>query len=137
ADVSREFDLHTLQFVTDGFYRPEAKGSVSWVDADTLLVSTDTGPGTMTDSGYPRTARRWRRGTDLAQAPVLFAGEASDIGVWAVHDDTPGYERDLIHRGITFYTSEFYLLDADDHPVRLDLPDSAQASLARQWLTIQ
>lgn len=136
ADVSREFDLHARSFVEDGFHRPEAKGSVSWVDADTLLVSTDTGPGSMTDSGYPRIARRWSRGTELEQAPVVFEGETSDIGVWAFHDDTPGHERDLIQRGITFYTNELHVLGADGRPVRIDVPDSAQAGITRQWLTV-
>jgi prolyl oligopeptidase len=48
-----------------GFKLPEAKTDVDWVDADTMMVGTDTGPGSMTDSGYPRTvgagsaARRW------------------------------------------------------------------------------
>ncbi|MCK0113860.1 prolyl oligopeptidase family serine peptidase [Ornithinimicrobium sp. F0845] len=137
ADVSREFDLHTKTFVTGGFHRPESKGSVSWVDADTLLVSTDTGPGSMTDSGYPRIARRWRRGTELGQAPVVFEGQSTDIGVWAFHDDTPGHERDVIHRGITFYTSELHVLDGAGRPVRVDVPDSAEAGVAREWLTVE
>ena len=137
ADVSREFDLHTRAFVEDGFHRPESKGSVSWVDPDTLLVSTDTGAGSMTDSGYPRIARLWRRGTELAQAPVVFEGQTTDIGVWAFHDDTPGHERDLIQRGITFYTNELHVLDAEGQPVRVDVPDSAEAGVTREWLTVE
>ena len=137
ADVSREFDLHTLQFVEGGFHRPEAKGSVSWVDEDTLLVATETGPGSMTDSGYPRIARLWRRGTELATAPVVFEGQPTDIGVGAFHDDTPGHERDLVRRMVTFYTGELHVLDADGNPVRIDVPDSAEAGLAREWLTVE
>ena len=137
ADVSREFDLHTREFVEGGFYRPESKGSVSWVDQDTLLVSTDTGPGTMTDSGYPRIARLWRRGTDLEQARAVFEGESTDIGVWGIHDDTPGHERDLIRRGISFYTDELHLLDGQGGYIRVDVPDSAVSRLHREWLTIE
>ena len=44
------------------------------LDRDTLFVGTDTGPGSLTDSGYARTLRRWARGTALAQAPVVFEG---------------------------------------------------------------
>ena len=46
----REFDMQTLQFVKDGFRLSESKQSVAWVDADTLHVSRDFGPGSLTRS---------------------------------------------------------------------------------------
>lgn len=49
----REFDLETRQFVAGGFELPEAKTQISWVDADTVYVGTDFGPGSLTDSGIP------------------------------------------------------------------------------------
>ena len=55
-------------FVKNGFYLPVAKGFASWIDAGTLFVSTDFGEGSMTDSGYPRIVKRWKRGTPLAAA---------------------------------------------------------------------
>lgn len=137
ADVSREFDLHTKTFVEGGFFRPEAKGSVSWIDEDTLFLMTDTGPGSMTDSGYPRTARRWVRGTPIEAAELIFEGAASDVAVGASHDQTPGHERDGIYRAPTFYTNEVHLLGADGALVRLDVPDSADSSLVRDWLTLE
>jgi len=54
AVVVREFDLEKKSFVEGGFYLPEAKGSVSWIDLDHIFVSTDFGSDAMTDSGYPR-----------------------------------------------------------------------------------
>ncbi|HSZ31411.1 MAG TPA: S9 family peptidase, partial [Pseudonocardiaceae bacterium] len=54
ATVVREFDMITRQFVPDGFNLPEAKSSVGWEGPDIVLVGTDFGPGSMTDSGYPR-----------------------------------------------------------------------------------
>nr|WP_202863098.1 prolyl oligopeptidase family serine peptidase [Ornithinimicrobium murale] len=137
ADVSREFDLHAKEFVEGGFHRPESKGSVSWIDQDTLFLMTDTGPGSMTDSGYPRTARRWRRGNPLEAAELVFEGAAEDIAVGAHHDQTPGHERDVIYRALTFYTNEVHLLDPGGDLVRLDLPDSAQAGIVREWLTVE
>ena len=42
---------------------PEAKSDVAWKDRDTLFVGTDFGPGSLTDSGYPRIVKEWKRGT--------------------------------------------------------------------------
>ena len=66
AHVVREFDLVDKRFVDDGFTLPEAKSEVAWADLDTVFVGTDFGTGSLTDSGYPRTVRRWRRGTGAA-----------------------------------------------------------------------
>ena len=57
ASVVREFDLTAMAFVDNGFALPEAKSIVGWIDADTVYVGTDLGPGSMTASGYPRTVR--------------------------------------------------------------------------------
>ena len=83
AVETREFDVATKRFVEGGFRLPEAKGAVAWVDADTLLVSTDFGPGSMTDSGYPRVVKRWARGTPIEDAETVYEGATSDVGIWA------------------------------------------------------
>ena len=62
ANVLREFDVDEKAFVMDGFSLPESKGSADWLDAESLLVSRDFGPGTLTTSGYPRQVRRLKRG---------------------------------------------------------------------------
>jgi len=71
AAVVREFDMATREFVppaADGFQLPEAKSRIGWEDEDTVLVGTDFGPGSLTDSGYPRVIKRWRRGQPLTDA---------------------------------------------------------------------
>ena len=50
-------------------------------DRDTLLVGGVFGEAEMTDSGYPRTLREWKRGTAVEEAPLVFEGEASDVSV--------------------------------------------------------
>ena len=137
ADVSREFDLRTKSFVDGGFFRPESKGGTSWIDEDTLFVFTDFGEGTMTSSGYPRIAKRWRRGTPLEQAEVVYEGTAEDMYIAAVHDSTPGFERDFVSRSIAFYNDELYLLTDDDELVRVEVPNSANAGVKREWLTVE
>src|SRR5699024_2781886 len=132
-------DLETKTFIdpTDGgFHRPESKGGTSWIDVDTLFVFTDTGPGTMTPSGYPRIARRWRRGTPLAEAEVVFEGTDEDMYIAAFHDSTPGFERDLVSLAIAFYADALYLLRGGGR-ILIDVPESAETGLHREWLTVE
>ena len=74
ADIVREWDRTTKSFVADGFTLPQAKSSVTWENADTLLVATDYGAGSMTASGYPRIVKRWKRGTPLSAATLVKEG---------------------------------------------------------------
>ncbi len=136
ASVVREFDLRSKSFVKDGFFLPEAKTSVSWRDADTLFVGTNFGPGSLTSSGYPRIAKAWRRGTPITQAETLYEGRTEDVWIYAFRDHTRGFERDLVGRGITFFTSELFLR-REGTLVRIDKPDSANASVHREWLLLE
>ena len=74
ASVYREFDAEAKRYVDGGFMLPEAKSGVAWLDRDTLLVGTDWGDGALPASGYPRVAKRWKRGTALAKAGTVFEG---------------------------------------------------------------
>ncbi|BCI91490.1 hypothetical protein NIIDMKKI_66960 [Mycobacterium kansasii] len=89
ASVVREFDMRTRQFVDGGFELPEAKSQISWQDPDTVLVGTDFGADSLTESGYPRVVKRWRRGTPLAEAETVFEGARADVRVMASVDRTP------------------------------------------------
>jgi len=140
ADVTRELDLVNLRFVEEsdgGFVRPAAKGSLGWIDLDTVWLVTDLGPGTTTTSGYPRTVRRWHRGTPLTAAEVVAECLESDLAIGAYHDHTPGFERDLVERAIGFYTQELSVLRPDGSAERVDVPLSADAGLHRDWLLVQ
>ena len=136
ADVVREFDLAAKAFVTGGFTLPEAKSRVAWRDENSLFVATDFGPGSLTTSGYPRTVREWRRGTPLAEAPLVFEGEADDMSVTGFRDLTPGFERDFFLRQKTFYTSDFFLR-RDGRLVKIGKPDDANAAIHREWLLLE
>ena len=136
ADVTREFDVPSKAFVDGGFFLPEAKGGASWIDRDTVYVATDFGEGSMTDSGYPRVVKEWKRGTDLEDATVIFEGETQDISVNAWHDDTPGYERDFVRRGLTFYSGLLFERTKKGL-VQVDKPDDAMAWVHRDWLLVE
>jgi len=136
ADVVREFDLESRSFVKDGFFLPEAKSTVGWVDRDSLFVGTDFGPGTLTTSGYPRIAKLWKRGTPLEKAETVFETKPEDVWAYALHDDTKGFERDFVLRGITFFTNELFLR-RDGKLVKIDKPDSANANVHRDLLLVE
>jgi prolyl oligopeptidase len=136
AHVLREFDTVSGRFVVGGFSLPEAKGGASWVDADTLSVYTDFGPGSMTASGFPRQVRLWQRGTPLAQARLLFEAAAEDIGVWTWADDAPGRGSHVIERRTSFFAGEQYLLRAG-RLVKLPKPDDASATPFGDQLLIE
>jgi prolyl oligopeptidase len=136
AAVVREFDMRTGEFVDDGFFVPEAKTQISWEDEDTVLIGTDWGGDSLTDSGYPRLVKRWRRGTPLQDAETLFSGERSDVLVAASRDRTPGFERTLLSRAVDFFNDEVYELRGGEF-IRIDAPTDASVSAHRNWLLIE
>jgi prolyl oligopeptidase len=77
AVVRREFDLKDKSWVQGGFSLPEAKSRCAWQSRDVVLVGTDMGAGSLTDSGYPRTVREWRRGTALEQSAEVRMDDES------------------------------------------------------------
>jgi prolyl oligopeptidase len=137
ADVTREFDLVAKTWVQDGFFRPEAKGGLQWIDADTVYVFTDFGKGTMTESGYPRIVKEWKRGTPMETAKLVYEGKPSDLYISAYRDLSPGFERDFVSRTLAFYNDELYLRGKDGKLTRIDVPNSANKTVNNQWMTLE
>ncbi|NNF56966.1 MAG: S9 family peptidase [Rhodothermaceae bacterium] len=136
AVETREFDLTTQAFVEDGFFLPESKGGAAWVDANTLLVSTDFGEGSMTTSGYPRVVKRWMRGTPLASAETVFEGETGDVGAWAGGFEMDGERIAVVTHAPSFFESAYYIVPDEDEPVRLDIPMDADPDLVSGQLAV-
>jgi prolyl oligopeptidase len=111
AVVAREFDLRTRRFVKGGFSLPEAKSGVSWQDENTLIVGTDFGKGTMTNAGYPRVSKIWKRGTELSTAVTLFEGESTDNGVSGSAVNTPERQYVFVDRYLTFFSSNVFAVE--------------------------
>ncbi len=126
AVVVREFDTRAKQFVAGGFNLPEGKHRVSWLDQDTLLVATDFGAGSLTESGYPFIVKTLKRGQQLEQATELFSGDAGDGG----YGVNPAVLRDgngkvlavIVSRPLDTFRSEIWEI-VDGKPVRLNLPE--------------
>ena len=136
AAIVREFDMATREFIDDGFALAEAKSQTSWVDPDTLLIGTDFGEGSLTESGYPRIVKRWRRGQPVEAAQTVFEGSPADVIVAGGVDRTPGFERTMLRRAIDFFNDQVYELRGDEL-IRIDAPTDASISVHRQWLLIE
>lgn len=114
ADTAREMDLAEERFLSPeegGFALPRAaKTQIAYRSRDEVLVGTDfDGSGeSLTDSGYPRVVKSWRRGTPIEDAVVVFEAEQADIagGQWAYHDR--GHVHEFQRRSVTFYTSKHW-----------------------------
>ena len=124
AVVNREFDLVTKTFVADGFVTPEAKQGVAWVDADTLLIASDWGEDTVTESGYPFIVKRWHRGTPLEAAEEVIRGAREHVGVWPmVMELDDGRVLQGAVKSETFFTHSYWWLpDGEADPVRWPVP---------------
>jgi prolyl oligopeptidase len=120
----REFDVEKLDFVSDGFKLPSAKSRVAWRDADSLFVATDFGPDSLTDSGYPRIVKLWRRGTPLAEAEKLHEAPKTSISVSARRLHADAADIDLVSESLTFWTAKHYQV-VDGRLKALELPPSA------------
>jgi len=137
AQVLREFDLRSKTFVKEGFTLPEAKMQTGWIDADSIYVATDFGPGSMTKSSYPRIVKEWKRGTPLTDAKLVYEGKEDDLAIAAYRDHTPGFVRDFVERSLAFYSSETYLRGKDGKLSKIDVPDDAKTSVHREWLLVE
>jgi prolyl oligopeptidase len=123
--VVREFDTKTKAFVPDGFTLPEAKSRTAWRDKDTLWVGTDFGPGTLTDSGYPRIVKLWKRGTPLSDAKTIFEGKTEDVASSGDSEILSDGRYDLVTRTPAFFRQETFLLTGEKL-AKIKIPEDAE-----------
>jgi prolyl oligopeptidase len=150
ADTRREFDLTTDKWVEaaeGGYVMPTAaKTQLCWRSRDEILVGTDFGGDgkCLTDSGYPRVIKSWKRGTPIEDAKVVFegedpkppfpsrftlengykaylrlcAGEQTDVSAsqYSYHDR--GFVHEFQLRSITFYTSKYWYRQLSARAIR-------------------
>jgi prolyl oligopeptidase len=133
AVVLREFDLEARAFVPGGFTLPEAKGSVDWLDQDTLLLCSAFGG--VTTSGYASTVRLWARGTDPAQSPILFQIDPASMSAWG------GFDRDtgrIVYGDQTgFYDATVWIGDRTGPKTRIDVPTDARFEWHGGWMYLR
>jgi prolyl oligopeptidase len=120
--VLREFDVFGKRFVEGGFKSPNAKQWVNWLDADTLMIATGFGPGTINTSGYPRQVRLWDRGTPLSEARLIFEGPETDAFEFPLVSHRDDGTHALVLQGPDFFTQTLHLMNADGALTVLPLP---------------
>ncbi|WP_132391705.1 prolyl oligopeptidase family serine peptidase [Novosphingobium sp. PhB165] len=129
AVETREFDLASGTFVQGGFHLPRAKQSVTWEDADHLLVATEWTPGDVTESLYPYIVKRLARGRTLSEATEIFRGQKSDVGVFpAVLQDGQGNTLKLITRAIDFFHQQSLVIGTDGKVHELAIPQKVSVA---------
>jgi prolyl oligopeptidase len=126
AVVVREFNPKAKTFVEGGFNIPEGKHRISWLDKDTLLVATDFGEGTLTESGYPYIVKSLKRGQTLAQAMEVYSGDKGDGGYGVSPDVLRNGKGEvlavMVYRPLDTFRSETWRI-VDGKPVKLNLPE--------------
>ena len=122
AVVIREYDAREGRFVEDGFNSPQSKQWAAWVDADTLMIATDFGSGSMNSSGYPRQVRLWQRGTPLAESQILLDGGEDVVFNFPFASHRPDGRIAGVQQGPDFFTEQIHILrQGDDGPQLLPL----------------
>jgi prolyl oligopeptidase len=127
AVVVHEFDVASRSFVRGGFDVAEAKTDIAWIDADNVMVATNWGPDTLTKAGYPRIVKAWRRGQSLRDAQTIYEAETGDVALAlkTVFGEGGRVDR-LIVRGLDFFRTELFNVDAAWRVTRIAVPEYAE-----------
>ena len=115
AAVVREYDLKAMKLATDGFSLPEAKGDVAYLDDDTVLFATASGAARPA-SGYARIVELWKRGTKVADAPVIYEGKPEDVLVRRRRFTPRTGNFALVMRAVSFFETEYFAVGRRQGP---------------------
>jgi prolyl oligopeptidase len=121
----REFDTVSRRFVEDGFRLPAGRSDVAWVNADEVLFVHAFGATDVTASKYGNTLRRWRRGTRIEEAAILYRGNVKNVGVFLADFHVPGGDYLLMKEFTGFRESIKFWIDSGVLKP-LDIPRSAR-----------
>lgn len=123
AVVTREFDAVMKRWAPGGFVTEEAKQEVVWIDADTVLIGTDFGEGSMTESGYANRVKVWRRGYPLSSERLVHEGDVTDVGSFPFASHRPDGTYVGVIQSPDFFTQIIHIYDVENEEMdQLDLP---------------
>src|SRR5579871_2480108 len=143
AIIVQEYDLERQRFLLSGFSLPLAKSTATYLDDDTVLFASLSGPRSLTQSSYPRIVKLWRRGQHLSAAHTLFVARPQDVEASPQVFRGPFGSVALVLRQPDFFHTDYYVMHADGTLQQLPLPRDAQvqgvtrgrliATLQRDW----
>jgi prolyl oligopeptidase len=122
ASILREFDLSTNSFVEGGFEIPEAKSRFSWLDEDHLIIGTDFGDGSLTESGYPMVIKVLKRGDSLEEAKTVYTGKYHHVFTTPFRMNDRGKGVVIIYDSVSFFESDKFLLLDSLETLKIPLP---------------
>jgi prolyl oligopeptidase len=100
------------------------------------VSSTFGGERFETISGYPRTVRRWQRGTPLAAAPIVFECEPDDLQAHGFKQDSPRFSRAFFNRQIDFQNGLLFVEGKGSARHLVEIPSDADADVEDDWLLV-
>lgn len=114
----REIDTASAKLISDGFSTNDSRSFFQWISQDKAFIGTDTGPMSLTRSGYPRMLRVVERGQDPADAKAVFVSERTDAYCLpVVLDLNPACL--LAIRHVTSEDRRTYICDPDKEAIEL------------------
>ena len=140
AVLEREFDLTTGRFVDGGFTVPTAKTRLSWARPDALYVASDFGPDSLTDSGYPRTVKLWKRGVPLSAATEIATVPKDYVSAGVGVFEDGGTRYPILNKAVDFYHSDVSHIAPDGRLIPSPLPQDAEINAmldGRLFATLQ
>ena len=136
----REFDI-PRQVLRQGRLRAARwrRPRSSWIDEDTIYVGTDFGPGSMTESSYPRIVKEWKRGTPLTAAKTVYEGKPHRPRGLRLARSHAGFRARFRHRvAKDFFHSEHATCAQDGKLIaRRRARPMRSADAHREWLLVQ
>lgn len=136
AGVIREFDLERKKFIEEGFYVGEAKSDFRWIDENTVYLATDFGDGSLTNSGYPRIVKKWRRGTSIEEAETVLEIPKEDLSVGIAVMHTQGKTHELLFHAKDFYNIDAYYILGDEK-IKLNLPPNFSLEVFKKQVIVE
>ena len=142
ANETREFSVPQKRWLKDGFFRPEAKGSLSWIDVDHCWLTQPMGPDSTSPSGYPLEARILRRGQSLEDSALILKARPDSMGTFAGQSRERQGTKQIISVMEDFYTQDTYLIwggaheALDTQPVAVPAPRSSEVTPWGNWALV-
>lgn len=131
--IPYEEDPITRKVISNGFYIPPAKSVFAVLDDETLLVATDWGKDSLTNSGYPRIIKVLKRGQRLEEARELIRVPKHNIDVgsrtfykYSYPSNRNRFEKlALVYQHVGFKDATNYYIYEDERLKKLRLPMSS------------